>query len=57
MAVFLAIVTIAEYFFAVGLANDQARFLGLAAAALVKAWLIVWYFMHVYRIWRAEEAH
>lgn len=57
VAVFLAIVTVAEYFFAVGLANDQARFIGLAAAALVKAWLIVWYFMHVYRIWRAEEAH
>jgi heme/copper-type cytochrome/quinol oxidase subunit 4 len=57
VAVLLAVVTIAEYVFATGIGNDQARFIGLAAAALVKAGLIVYYFMHVYRLWRAEGAH
>jgi len=57
VAVVLAIVTVAEYFFATGLSSDDARFAGLAAAAVVKAWLIVQYFMHIARVWRAEEAH
>jgi hypothetical protein len=57
VAAFLAVVTVAEYFFAVTLENDQARFAGLAVAAIVKAWLIVQYFMHVSRLWRSEEAH
>lgn len=57
VAVILAIVTVAEYFFATGIDDDTARFLGLTAAALVKAVLIVYYFMHIYRIWRVEEAH
>ena len=56
VAVFLAIWTIAEYIFAVGLENDTARFLGLAFAAVVKAWLIIQYLLHTYRLW-PEEAH
>jgi len=57
VAAVLAVVTVAEYFFAVGLENDHARFAGLAGAAVVKAWLIAQYFMHIARLWRAEEAH
>jgi cytochrome c oxidase subunit 4 len=56
VAVVLAIVTVAEYIFATHLDDDQLRFAGLAAAAVVKAWLIVQYFMHLSRAWR-EEAH
>lgn len=57
VAIILAIVTVAEYYFAIGLANDQARFAGLALAAVVKAVFIAVYFMHISRLWRAEEAH
>ncbi|MGE0600699.1 MAG: cytochrome C oxidase subunit IV family protein [Dehalococcoidia bacterium] len=57
VAVFLAVLTIAEYIFAVGLDNDQARFAGLAIAAVTKGWLIVQYFMHIARAWQPEEAH
>lgn len=48
----LAVLTIAEYF--VALAYPSAVFLLLIA--LVKAALIVQFFMHIYRLWR-EESH
>jgi cytochrome c oxidase subunit 4 len=57
VAVILAVLTIVEYIFAVEVSEDTVRFLGLTIAALGKAALIVYYFMHIYRIWRAEEAH
>ena len=47
----LAVLTIVEYFVAVSL-NSAVLLLILA---LVKAALIVQYFMHVYRLWREEE--
>ena len=46
VAVFLAVLTIVEYFFAVEINDDTVRFVGLTAAALAKAWLIMDYFMH-----------
>jgi cytochrome c oxidase subunit 4 len=52
ISVLLAILTIAEYF--VAQAFPSAVFLLLIA--LVKAALIVQFFMHVYRLWR-EESH
>ncbi len=52
IAVLLAILTVAEYFVAQAL--PSAIFLLLIA--LVKAALIVQFFMHVYRLWR-EESH
>lgn len=52
ISVLLAILTIAEYF--VALQFPSAVFLLLIA--LVKAALIVQFFMHVYRLWR-EESH
>lgn len=57
VAAFLAVLTIIEYFFAVGLSNDHARFAGLAVAAIVKAWLIAQFFMHIGRVWREDGAH
>lgn len=52
ISVLLAILTVAEYFVAQVL--PSAVFLLLIA--LVKAALIVQFFMHVYRLWR-EESH
>jgi len=53
VGVILAILTIGEYFIAVEI---HENFIPLVVIALVKAVLIVWYFMHVYRIW-GTEAH
>lgn len=52
ISVLLALLTVAEYFVAQAL--PSAVFLLLIA--LVKAALIVQFFMHVYRLWR-EESH
>lgn len=59
VAVFLAILTIAEYYFAIELHDVEVRFIGLAVAALAKAWLIMWYFMHLGNVFHpsAEEHH
>lgn len=57
VALILAVLTIVEYIFAVEVSQDTVRFIGLSLAAVAKAALIVYYFMHVYRIWRTEEAH
>jgi len=57
VAVILAVLTIFEYVFAVNFDEDTIRFIGLSFAAVAKAALIVYFFMHVYRLWRVEEAH
>ena len=57
VAVILAVLTVLEYIFAVEVSDDLLRFIGLTVAAVGKAGLIVYYFMHIYRIWRTEEAH
>jgi hypothetical protein len=57
VAIILGVLTIVEYVFAVNFDHDTIRFIGLSFAALGKAALIVYYFMHVYRLWRVEEAH
>jgi hypothetical protein len=57
-AVILAVLTIAEYFFAIHLENDHVRFIGLSIAALGKAWLIMQFFMHLGNIFRpSAEGH
>ena len=56
VAAILAVMTILEYVFAVNVGNDLIRFLGLSATALCKAVLIMWFFMHLPRVWR-QEAH
>lgn len=55
LAVFaiLAALTVVEWF--VGTEVDP-NIAPLAVIAFIKAGLIVWYFMHVYRLWSSEEA-
>jgi cytochrome c oxidase subunit IV len=57
VAAVLAVLTLAEFFFAVGVNDNTVRFFGLAATAILKAVLIVQVFMHFSRLWNAEEAH
>ena len=56
VAIFLTVLTVAEYIFAVNLDNAHLRFAGLTVAALAKAAFIAYYFMHIDRIWK-PEAH
>ena len=48
----LAVLTAAE--FAVALTLTTGLFVVLLAIAVVKAWLILEYFMHVSRLWNGE---
>ena len=54
LIIFLALVvlTLFEFFVAINLDNPTVL---LLIIALVKAGLIVQFFMHVYRLWRPEE--
>lgn len=54
VAAILAVLTILEFIFAVTVPNDLVRFLGLSASAIAKAALIMWFFMHLPRVWRTE---
>jgi len=49
----LALLTGVEFFIA--LATQSVVFLMLIAAA--KAILVIWFFMHVKRLWAPEESH
>lgn len=59
LAVFLALAALTgiEYVVAVSLDAVPVLVTLLAAAAVAKCWAITQYFMHVYRLWRGEEAH
>ena len=57
VAFILAVLTVAEYVFATHVTQTETQFIGLALTAVAKAALICYYFMHIYRFWRAEEAH
>ncbi|MGH2538231.1 MAG: cytochrome C oxidase subunit IV family protein [Candidatus Promineifilaceae bacterium] len=48
----LAALTLIEFFISQSL---QGAVIPLTLVALVKAGLIVQYFMHIYRLWREEE--
>lgn len=50
----LAILTVAEFF--VSAATDGSAVL-LIIIAVLKAGIIAQFFMHIYRLWRAEEEH
>jgi heme/copper-type cytochrome/quinol oxidase subunit 4 len=56
VALLLAVLTILEYVAAIAL---QASSIGLVAVltpiALLKAWAIFMYFMHLAKVWRGEE--
>ena len=49
VAVVLAVLTIVEYIFAINVDAKELRFAALSSAALVKAVLIIIYFMHISR--------
>jgi cytochrome c oxidase subunit 4 len=51
VAVVLAILTVAEYFIGVAYPYPTPLFL----IALLKAVLVLYFFMHVYRLWRTDE--
>jgi cytochrome c oxidase subunit IV len=57
VAAILAVLTVTEYLFATHVDDDLVRVLGITASAVGKAGLIVYYFMHIYRLWRPQEAH
>lgn len=50
----LAVLTIAEFAISVYLTPSTPY---LIATSLIKAWLIISYFMHVNQIWRREDDH
>ncbi|GAB4329224.1 MAG: hypothetical protein Kow0010_13430 [Dehalococcoidia bacterium] len=51
----LAVVTGVEYIIAIEIANEPNLTL-LSIIAVAKAVLIIYFFMHIYRLWR-EEGH
>lgn len=53
--VFLALAVLTGIEYMVGLLLPSAVFLFILA--LIKGSLVVYFFMHVYRLWRQEEAH
>lgn len=53
----LAVLTVVEYVIAVSLDSAQTLVLLLAPIAIVKAWLVLQYFMHAPRLWRDEGSH
>jgi caa(3)-type oxidase subunit IV len=57
VAALLAVLTIAEYIFAAEVGVEQVKFAGLAGTGLVKAVLIIIYFMHISRAWGPMEDH
>lgn len=50
----LAFLSIVEYAIPAMLEHGSFPYLVVIAAA--KAWLILWYFMHVAQVWRREES-
>jgi heme/copper-type cytochrome/quinol oxidase subunit 4 len=53
----LGVLTIIEYLVAINVDSSQVLVLFLTPVALVKAWLILQYFMHASKLWRGEGAH
>jgi heme/copper-type cytochrome/quinol oxidase subunit 4 len=51
------VLTIAEYFIAVGLDSASTLVLLLSIVALIKAVVILEYFMHLSKLWRGEGSH
>ena len=53
IGIILAVLTVIEYY--MGLWHVGAAFLMLVAA--LKAILVIYFFMHVSRLWKTEEEH
>lgn len=57
VALILGILTVVEWVAASAINGDTARVVVLGVGTILEAWLIAWYYMHVHRLWRSEEAH
>lgn len=56
VALILAVLTIIEYFAAVGLAGSSVGLIAvMTPIAALKAWAIFVYFMHLPKVWQGEE--
>jgi hypothetical protein len=55
--VILAILTILEFVVAIAVDSSLWLVIGLTPFALLKAGFILYFFMHVYKVWRGEEQH
>ena len=53
VALVLAVLTLAEYFMAESETLNSPVFLFIVA--FIKAALVVYFFMHVYRLWRGDD--
>ena len=53
----LAVLTVVEFIFAVGIDSTEMVVLLLAVIAVIKALVILEYFMHVSKLWRGEGEH
>lgn len=54
----LAVLTIIEFAVAVMLPREYGVNLLLAVIAIVKAWFVLDYFMHLFNVWRrSDESH
>jgi heme/copper-type cytochrome/quinol oxidase subunit 4 len=53
----LAVLTLVEYVIAVAVSSPAGLVVLLSVTALVKAWLIVVYFMHLPLVWRNDGGH
>ncbi len=53
VAATLAILTLVEFFVAINIPSAVLILL----IALLKAVMVIWFFMHVYRLWRPEGSH
>lgn len=57
VAFLLAVLTVAEYIVALEMHEDTSRFVVLAIGTVFEVWLIVWFYMHLPRIWRRDGGH
>ena len=55
--VLLAVLTIVEYVIAVGIDSISTVVTALAVIGVVKALVILEYFMHISKLWRGEGEH
>jgi heme/copper-type cytochrome/quinol oxidase subunit 4 len=55
--VILTLLTVLEFVVAIAIDDTLGLILGLTPFALIKAGLIFWFFMHVYKLWKGEEDH
>ncbi len=53
----LALLTVLEFVVAIAIDDSLGLVLALTPFALIKAGLIFWFFMHVYKLWKGEEDH